>query len=277
LFQTPVFDEQEQGCHSMPQTSRKKNMEDNAFENARGKRMSGGYQKILEFSSNIKEHQHTSESWHLAPPVFHNLVEEEKHWFEEPVKIIVGVMGETKVGKTSLIIQMCQNKFIGRQASSQVDKLVTKVDEKECIIEFVDCESEFLDSTLHMEELTKMNVFLFVFDSETSATEQIVNHNKVILSKLNYEFQNRNPSVKLHLQDLPIVLVFNNKSDSKAEASYMLQLLSKKYPSPTPFLAVNNKTGEHFDLLLKQIVRQYANKKLAFMRKHSHENHCHFM
>jgi len=82
----------------MPQTSRKKNMEDNAFENARGKRMSGGYQKILEFSSNIKEHQHTSESWHLAPPVFHNLVEEEKHWFEEPVKIIVGVMGETKVG-----------------------------------------------------------------------------------------------------------------------------------------------------------------------------------
>ena len=175
------------------------------------------------------------------------------------------------IGKTSLIIRLTQDTFsTGRKHQAKSDTVQTQVDGHACILQFVDCEAEFLTSVLHKEQLQDFNAFLFVFDSEASVTEKMVNHMDTICEYATRRVQQSYPNERLVKEDIPVVFAFNNKSETEVVVPLIIDAINKKFGLIAPTIPVNAKSGQNCETVISQIVQQKAVKELDLVRRNVH-------
>lgn len=227
---------------------------------------------------------------------------------EPAVRLKIGVYGRTGVGKTAFIERMTTNQFTSYRrpkASSHTCKSRV-VDGEKFSLEFLDCEADFLTSILQMDMLQEMKAFVFIFDSQASVTQDLINHVQVIrqtvLSRLNQMESSSNSSEttaatnslsprststsasasgssqsqqvkRVKWKELPILVLFNMKSEvySWETIREMKELVDAQFKFHVPFIAVNIGTNYQMDLVSTQLVRIAVSKMLHFVDKYSQD------
>eukprot|EP01080_Neovahlkampfia_damariscottae_P010609 gene10609-3127_t len=158
----------------------------------------------------------------------------------------VGIVGPSTAGKTSIITQLIENKFITEHEPTMEEShfYKTRIDGELCDLTIYDTGGAEEFASLRDEIIPKADCFFFVISQEEDLSKQW----SVILkffTKAQFSVWKKN---------IPPIIILSNKSDTTNKAYTTEKLTSMAKTLDLPFLETSAKTGDGIKEAFKQLI-----------------------